>query len=102
MIDLKKINKILISVENKVLIKLFVFSISAMLLEILSLAVLVPVLNIILNPSKLQEYLIILNLDFKISENTYADFIIYSLLTIFVIFFLKGLLLIKINFSQIR
>ena len=100
MIDLKKINKILISVENKVLIKLFVFSISAMLLEILSLAVLVPVLNIILNPSKLQEYLIILNLDFKISENTYADFIIYSLLTIFVIFFLKGLLLIKINFSQ--
>ena len=50
MIDLKKINKILISVENKVLIKLFVFSISAMLLEILSLAVLVPVLNIILNP----------------------------------------------------
>ena len=72
MIDLKKINKILISVENKVLIKLFVFSISAMLLEILSLAVLVPVLNIILNPSKLQEYLTILNLDFKISENTYA------------------------------
>ena len=37
MIDLKKINKILISVENKVLIKLFVFSISAMLLEILVL-----------------------------------------------------------------
>ena len=46
MIDLKKINKILISVEKRVLIKLFVFSISAMLLEILSLAVLVPVLNI--------------------------------------------------------
>ena len=87
MIDLKKINKILISVEKRVLIKLFVFSISAMLLEILSLAVLVPVLNIILNPSKLQEYLIILNLDFQISESTYTDFIIYSLLSIFVIFF---------------
>ena len=89
MIDLKKINEILISVEKKVLIKLFIFSISAMLLEILSLAVLVPVLNIILNPSKLQEYLIILNLDFQISDNLYGNFIVYSLLSIFVIFFLK-------------
>ena len=53
-----------------------------MLLEILSLAVLVPVLNIILN-LKIAGIFNNIKLNFKISENTYADFIIYSLLTIF-------------------
>ena len=100
MIDLNKINKILYSVEKNTLAKLSFFSISAMLLEILSLAFLVPVLNIILNPDKIQDYLSFLNFDYEFNDNMYNDFVVYSLIGIFIVFFVKGILLIKINFSQ--
>ncbi len=102
MINLKNINQILKSVETNVFFKIFLISISAMVLETLSIAFLIPVLGILLDPTNLEYYLKLLKLEDKFDISMYNQIVIFCLFSIFLVFFIKSILLVKINFSQNR
>ena len=102
MINLKNINQILKSVETNVFFKIFLVSISAMVLETLSIAFLIPVLGILLDPTNLEYYLKLLKLEDKFDISMYNQIVIFCLFSIFLVFFIKSILLIKINFFQNR
>ncbi len=100
MINLNNINQILKPVESNVLLKIFLITISAMFLETLSIALLIPILNILLDPTKIDYYLKLLSLEDKFDLSMYNQIVIFCLISIFLVFLIKSISLIKLNFSQ--
>lgn len=100
MINLNNINQILKPVESNVLLKIFLITISAMFLETLSIALLIPILNILLDPTKIDYYLKLLSLEDKFDLSMYNQIVIFCLISIFLVFLIKSISLVKLNFSQ--
>lgn len=80
------------------LIILFVMLIIGMGLEIIGLGAIIPLLTVILDPNKLSNYLIKYNFDFLLNYSK-NELILFTLIIICVVYFLKSIYLVTLNYS---
>ena len=97
---LKKINFLINKKQRKGLIILTMLLFLGMLFEIAGLGILIPTLNIILEPEALNKIPIIVTLKDSFTEFSHNDFIYVFLGIIFLIYIIKTILLVFITYKQ--
>ena len=97
---LKKINFLVSKRQRKGLIILTMLLFLGMIFEILGLGILIPTLNIILEPETLNKTPILFTLKRSFPEFSHNDFIYFFLGIIFLIYLTKTMLLVFITYKQ--
>ena len=97
---LKKINSLINKKQRKELVILIFLLLIGMFFEILGLGILIPTLNIILDPDTLNKTPIIVDLNRSLPEFSHNDFIYLFLVIIFLIYITKTILLVLITYKQ--
>ena len=97
---LKKINFLVSKRQRKGLIILTMLLFLGMIFEILGLGILIPTLNIILDPETLNKTPILFTLKRSFPEFSHNDFIYFFLGIIFLIYLTKTMLLVFITYKQ--
>ena len=99
-ITLKKINFLITRRQRKGMIILTILLFIGMALEVFGLGILIPVISILIDPEMIEKTPLIVSLKNYFSEFSQEKFIIYFLLVIVVLYFIKSLFLVLLTYVQ--
>ena len=97
---LKKLNFLLTKRQRTALMVLSVLLFLGMLLEIFGLGVLIPGISILLDPLAFEKYPILSKLTLFLGLETQNQFIVFSLASILIIYFVKTVFLVVLSYKQ--
>ena len=97
---LKKLNFLITKPQRTALMVLSVLLFLGMVLEIFGLGVLIPGISILLNPLTFEKYSILSKLALLLGLETQNQVIIFSLVLILIIYFIKTIFLVALSYKQ--